>query len=210
MVAPFIEAFRAFAATERDRDPELARPMTLLADGLDHVTVAEPTPQVGLPVVDRHFEAALAAGVGVPADLARIVAGQTSWAQPYPNYGGQPDMDALRANYAYSPVIGAAEDAISGNAVTPLYLSNEVFVGLVLQGPGVVYPPHVHKAAEVYWVVSGTADWQWGDDWSSHGPGAVFFHDTGVRHATVTGDEPQLLLFAWVTDPDSIPVIIRH
>jgi hypothetical protein len=38
----------------------------------------------------------------------------------------------------------------------------------------------------------------------------VIFHDTGVRHATVTGDEPQLLLFAWVTDPDSIPVIIRH
>jgi len=210
VVAPFVEMLRAFVLAERDRDPGLARPMALLADGLDHVTVAEPTPQVGLPVVDRHFETALASGVGVPADLARIVAGRTSWAQPYPDYSGQPDMDALRANYAYSPVIGAVEDAISGNAVTALYHSDEVFVGLVLQGPGVVYPAHVHKAAEVYWVISGTADWQWGDDWSTHGSGAVIFHDTGVRHATVTGDEPQLLLFAWVTDPDSIPVIIRH
>ena len=94
--------------------------------------------------------------------------------------------------------------------MTSLYLSDEVFAGLALQGPGVLYPAHVHKAAEIYWVISGTADWQWGDDWSTHGPGAVIFHDTGVRHATVTGDEPQLLLFAWVTDPDSIPVIIRH
>jgi len=210
VVAPFVEMLRAFVLAEGDRDPGLARPMALLADGLDHVTVAEPTPPVGLPVIDRHFETALASGVGVPADLARIVAGRTSWAQPYPDYSGQPDMNALRANYAYSPVIGAVEDAISGNAVTALYHSDEVFVGLVLQGPGVVYPAHVHKAAEVYWVISGTADWQWGDDWSTHGSGAVIFHDTGVRHATVTGDEPQLLLFAWVTDPDSIPVIIRH
>ena len=69
MVAPFVEAFRAFAVAEGDRDPGLARPMALLAGGLDHVTVAEPTSQAGLPVADRHFEAALAAGVGVPADL---------------------------------------------------------------------------------------------------------------------------------------------
>jgi len=210
MVAPFVEAFRSFAVDEGDRDPGLARPMALLAGGLDHVTVAEQTPQTDLPVIDQHFEAALASGVGIPADLARIVAERTSWAQPYPNYGGQPDMDVLRANYAYSPIIGAAEDVISGNASTALYLSNEVFVGLVLQGPGVVYPSHVHKAAEIYWVISGTADWQLGDVWSTHGPGAVIFHDNGVRHATVTGDEPQLLLFAWVTDPDSVPVIIRN
>ena len=210
MLASFIETFRAFAVAEGDRDPELARAMALLADGLDHVMVAEPTPQTQLPLIERHFEAALDAGVGVPADLARMVAGYTNWAQPYPDYIGQPDMDALRANYAYCPVIGAAEDLISRNASTSLYLSDEVFAGLALQGPGVVYPAHVHKAAEIYWVISGTADWQWGDEWSTHGPGAVIFHDTGVRHATVTGDEPQLLLFAWVTDPDSIPVIIRH
>jgi hypothetical protein len=37
----------------------------------------------------------------------------------------------------------------------------------------------------------------------------VILHDTGVRHATVTCDEPQLLFFAWVTDPDCVPVIIR-
>ena len=210
MVAPFVEALRSFAVDEGDRDPGLARPMALLAGGLDQVTVAEQTPQTDLPVIDQHFKATLASGVGVPSDLARMVEGKTSWAQPYPDYGCQPDMDILRANYAYSPVIGAAEDVISGNASTALYLSNEVFVGLVLQGPGVVYPSHVHKAAEIYWVISGTADWQLGDVWSTHGPGAVIFHDNGVRHATVTGDEPQLLLFAWVTDPDSIPVIIRN
>ena len=55
MVAPFVEVFRAFAAAEGDRDPGLARPMALLAGGLDHVTVAEPTPQAGLPLSLIHI-----------------------------------------------------------------------------------------------------------------------------------------------------------
>jgi hypothetical protein len=37
----------------------------------------------------------------------------------------------------------------------------------------------------------------------------VILHETGVRHATITGSEPQLLFFAWVTDPACEPVIIR-
>jgi len=44
VVAPFVEMLRAFAVAEGNRDPGLARPMALLAGGLDHVTVAEPTP----------------------------------------------------------------------------------------------------------------------------------------------------------------------
>jgi mannose-6-phosphate isomerase-like protein (cupin superfamily) len=80
---------------------------------------------------------------------------------------------------------------------------------MVLQGPGITYPPHVHKAVEVYWVLAGTADWQKGDEWSTHGPGTVILHDTGVRHATTTRSEPQLLFFAWVTDPGCATVIVR-
>ena len=68
MLASFIETFRAFAVAEGDRDPELARPMALLADGLDHVMVAQPTPQTQLPLIERHFEAALAAGAGAEGD----------------------------------------------------------------------------------------------------------------------------------------------
>ena len=114
-------------------------------------------------------------------------------------------MDALRAGYAYAPIVGALDDGPS-----PLWSSGAVFAGAVLQGPNVVYPSHVHKAVELYWVASGTARWQKGDEWSTYGPGAFIFHDTGVRHATVTDDEPTLLLFAWVTDLASVPVIVRY
>lgn len=57
---------------------------------------------------------------------------------------------------------------------------------------------------------SGTARWQRGNEWTMQGPGALIFHDTGVRHTTITGHEPTLPLFAWVIDPASVPVIIRH
>ena len=114
-------------------------------------------------------------------------------------------MDALRAAYAYAPIVGVVDDGTS-----PLWSSDAVFAGAVLQGPNVTYPSHVHKAVELYWVASGTARWQKGDEWSTRGPGALIFHDTGVRHATITDDEPTLLLFAWVVDLASVPVIVRY
>ena len=93
---------------------------------------------------------------------------------------------------------------------SPLYASDEVFAGAVVHGPGAAYPSHVHKATEAFWIAAGTADWQLGDDWTSRGPGSTIFHPTGTRHACTTGAEAQVMLFAWTTDIDSIPVIIRH
>ena len=209
MPDPFLTAFGDFARAEGQRDPTLSGPMLLLADALTRVVPAEMGPLASLPVVDKHLEASRQTGVGVPADLALQMVDRTSWASPYPDYAGEPDMDAMRSAYAYTPIIGQAESAILLTAGSAPYLSDEVSAGLVLQGPGVVYPPHVHKAVEIYWVISGTADWQRGDEWSTHGPGATIFHDTGVRHATTTGDGPQLLLFAWATDPGGVPVIVR-
>jgi len=206
---PFLTALHRFAMAEGGDHFELVRPMALLADALGGVVTAPEHRRTTLPVVDEHLAATLETGVGPAADLARMIAPRTSWAAPYPEYAGEPDMDAMRLGYAYSPVIGAAYDATSGGAATPAYLSDEVFAGMVLQGPGITYPPHVHKAVEVYWVLAGTADWQKGDEWSTHGPGTVILHDTGVRHATTTRSEPQLLFFAWVTDPACVPVIIR-
>ena len=209
LIDPFIDAFTAFAIAEGVRVPELERPMGLLADALACVVAVESVGRSTVLVVDDHLEAALSAVVGPVGDLVRQIAPRVGWEQPYSEYAGEPDMDALRAGYGYATVVGLPGNAYRGAESAP-YTSDEVFAGLVLQGPNVVYPAHVHKATEIYWVASGTADWQKGDDWSSHGPGTAIFHDTGVRHATVTGDEPTLMLFAWVTDPESIPVIIRY
>jgi len=204
----FITGFLGFAAAEATQHPDLAGPLGRLVDALESVESVESVDRNSgptLPVVDEHLDVALSAATGPSGELLREVVHQVGWAQPYPEHIGEPDMDALRASYAYAPIVGARD-----NGPAPLWTSNDVFAGVVLQGPGVVYPSHVHKAAELYWVASGTARWQRGDEWTSHGPGALIFHDTGVRHATVTGHEATLLLFAWVSDPASVPVIIRH
>jgi len=207
----FLDDLRAFVDAEGVRNASLARPMGLLADALGRVVPVDDHPiQPSVPVVDDHLADALADAAGVPGDLIRSIVDEVGWAVPYPEYAGEPDMDAMRANYAYAPIIGAAEDPISGGAVSAPYLSDQAFVGLVLQGPGCDYPSHVHKSEEVFWVAAGTADWQKGDAWRVDGPGAVIHHPSGTRHATITRDEPLLMLFAWVSDPDSIPVIVRH
>ncbi|MEC9395808.1 MAG: dimethylsulfonioproprionate lyase family protein [Actinomycetota bacterium] len=209
--AVFLDDLGAFAEAEGVRDTDLARPMGLLADALRRAVSVDHHPaQPSAPVANDHLAAALAVAVGVPGDLVRSIVDEVGWAAPYPEYAGEPDMDAMRTNYAYAPIVGAAEDAISGGAVSAPYLSDEVFVGLVLQGPGCDYPSHVHKAEEVFWVAAGTADWQKGDDWRVDEPGAVIHHPSGTRHATITRDEPLLMLFAWVSDPGSVPVIVRY
>jgi len=211
MAAPFIEALSVFAASEGARDPDLTRPMALLTDALLRVmpTVGR-GPQPSQEVVDRHLDGALAAAVGTAGELIGSVVHEVGWAKPYPEYAGEPDMDAMRANYSYAPIIGSATDVISGGAVAAPYLSDEVFVGLVLQGPDCDYPSHVHKSEEIFWVAAGTSDWQKGDVWRVEEPGGVIHHESGVRHATVTRDRPLLMLFAWVTDPGCIPVIVRR
>ena len=182
--------------------------MALLAEALGRVSRLDPVERPNVPVVENHLTDSLEMAEGPVGDLLRSVLAEVGWTQPYPEHVGEPDMDALRAGYGYALIVGSLENSCRGDA-SPLYTSEEILAGAVLHGPRVAYPSHVHRATEVYWVASGTADWQKGDSWSRHGPGAAILHDTGVRHATVTGDEPTLLLFAWVTDPHSIPVIVR-
>ena len=208
MSDPFIDAFRSFAGSEGARVPELEQPMALLTGALGRVTRLDPAERPVVPVVGDHLADALEATEGSLGDLLRAVVPDVGWVQPYPEHVGEPDMDAFRAGFGYAPVVGPLENSYRSGE-SPLYGSEEVFAGVVLHGPNVVYPSHVHRAVEVYWVAAGTADWQKGDVWSSHGPGAALLHETGVRHAAVTGDEATLLLFAWVTDPTSIPVIVR-
>tara|TARA_B100000700_G_scaffold323173_1_gene426367 strand:- start:3350 stop:3994 length:645 start_codon:yes stop_codon:yes gene_type:complete len=206
----FLVNLRAFADAEGVRANELNRPMEILNNALGRVvSVDDRPPQPSQPVVAAHLANALDAATNAVGGLIRSIVDRVGWAAPYPEYAGESDMDAMRANYAYAPIVGGALDVISAGSVFAPYISEEVFVGLVLQGPNCDYPSHVHKAEEVFWVAAGTADWQRGDAWRVDGPGAVIHHLSGTRHATITREEPLLMLFAWVSDPGSIPVIIR-
>ncbi len=208
---PFLAGFAAFARAEGEAHPAMADQMATLADALGRCTPLQPGPQPAHQVVEAHLGPGLDAAEGPAGDLLRLVADRIGWTLPYPEHAGEPDMDHLRANYAYSPIVGASPVGDGGaGEPSPLYASDEVFAGAVVHGPGAAYPSHVHKSEEVFWVTAGTADWQKGDAWRVDGPGAVIHHPSGTRHATITRDEPLLMLFAWVSDPDSIPVIVRH
>lgn len=79
--------------------------------------------------------------------------------------------------------------------------SDHLACGLLLLGPGVLYPPHRHEADEIYVPLSGTAEWRRGDDaWQERPPGSVIHHRSFEPHATRTGSVPMLALYLWRSD----------
>ena len=209
MSEPILEAFCQLAEDEIKRTPTLTSEMNLLLQGLKDAQPEETGKHYTYPVVEKHFKKILGEGSGVLADLVSLTADRLSWGVPYAEHVGEPDMDELRENYAFAPIIGSQKGNRSEPLPLPLYSSNQIYAGVVLQGPHINYPSHVHRAAEIYWTVAGHAEWQKGDEWSHRKPGSVLLHEPGVRHATVTNESPVLMLFAWVTNPESIPVIVR-
>ena len=209
MSEPILEAFCQLAEDEIKRTPTLTSEMNLLLQGLKDAQLEETGEHYTHPVVEKHFKKILGEGSGLLADIVSLAADRLSWGVPYAEHVGEPDMDELRESYAFAPIIGSYKGNRSEPLPLPLYSSNQIYAGVVLQGPHINYPSHVHRAAEIYWTVAGHAEWQKGDEWSHRKPGSVLLHEPGVRHATVTNESPVLMLFAWVTNPESIPVIVR-
>ncbi len=76
--------------------------------------------------------------------------------------------------------------------------------GTYLQYPGTWYPIHHHAAEELYFILSGTAEWtRDGIDGQPEPPGTLFRHASHERHATRTLGEPLLALWVWLGDIDS-------
>jgi len=75
--------------------------------------------------------------------------------------------------------------------------------GLYAQAPESFYPPHDHAAEEFYYVLSGTALWQKGEEaLSPRPPGSCIRHAPWQRHAMQTMAEPLLALWVWTGDLD--------
>jgi len=82
-----------------------------------------------------------------------------------------------------------------------LAISDELRFGLYLQAPDTLYPPHRHAAEELYFVVSGTAEWQKDDaPFAPREPGTLIHHVPWQDHATTTHGEPLLAMWAWFGD----------
>jgi quercetin dioxygenase-like cupin family protein len=161
-----------------------------------------------LDVVDEYFEAAIALTNDVNAQRVGrafyALRGELHWERAYGNYSNDPFMDHFRANFAMTALMWP------GHSEHSLFRSETVGIAVTIQAPHTDYPTHVHKAVEFYYPLGGTAKWLRGEeDWTTRAPGNLIFHDTGVRHATRTAEEPLLSLIVWVNDFDSESVIVR-
>ena len=73
--------------------------------------------------------------------------------------------------------------------------------GVYVQAPEMAYVGHAHGAEEFYMVLSGVADWE-ADGIRTAGvqPGAIRHHPAHMPHATFTGPDPLVALWAWRGD----------
>ena len=141
MSEPILEAFHLLADNEIKRTPALAPWMNLLQTGLEDAQPQETGEQYSLPVVEKHFTKTLSKGSGLLADIVSLSADRLSWGIPYAEHVGEPDMDELRDNYAFAPIIGSQKGNRSEPLPAPLYSSDQIYAGVVLQGPHINYPP---------------------------------------------------------------------
>jgi hypothetical protein len=130
-------------------------------------------------------------GTELPEDCARVVAALRkaaavlAWRQ---TYTAQDVGTEFLDNYAWTELIGERGPVSSSTLAC----------GLLLLGPGTVYPRHRHGAEEIYVAVSGTASWQQGDGvWRPRPPGTLIHHACDEPHAMSVGAEPLLAAYLW-------------
>ena len=111
------------------------------------------------------------------------------------NYVRSPPSANFLTNYGYAVVAGPPEVAPA------LLCNNRLAAGLVLFGPQTCYPLHRHPATELYYVVSGHAEWWRGDGpWEAKMPGTLIYHDSGIPHGIRTAAEPLIAAYLWKGD----------
>lgn len=70
--------------------------------------------------------------------------------------------------------------------------------GLVLFGDYVTYPEHWHVAEELYFPISGTAEWYHEEKgWQPIPPCSMIHHASNIKHSMRTSGEPLLALYVW-------------
>lgn len=129
---------------------------------------------------------------GLPADdLARALrasALEIPWI-----IGGAKMPASFAQRSAYNEIVGPDGFAAS----------DSLRFGLYTQAPESFYPPHSHAAEEFYYVLSGTAGWQKGEETlSPRSPGSCIRHAPWQRHAMKTMAQPLLALWVWTGDLD--------
>lgn len=72
---------------------------------------------------------------------------------------------------------------------------DDVWVGVTVMAPGVLYPDHDHPPAEVYLPLSHGEWWNSDMNWTDPGVGGFIYNPPGIKHAMRAGPAPFLALW---------------
>jgi len=82
------------------------------------------------------------------------------------------------------------------------FANDKVAAGLLILGPGIVYPDHHHIAEEIYVPLASGTEWRMGEGgFEVRKAGEVIHHASNVSHAMRTAEEPLLALYIWRGGP---------
>lgn len=95
-----------------------------------------------------------------------------------------------------------AENFGNADVIGPygLVFSPNFRLGVVLLGPETHYPSHAHPATEIYYILSGEAEWYSGQNKSLVGAGSMILHHSNEPHAMLTKRTPLLSIYTWRGD----------
>jgi quercetin dioxygenase-like cupin family protein len=98
--------------------------------------------------------------------------------------------EALRRVYRYKALVGGRRPGVIPQS--------DVLMGMLELAPRATYPAHKHPAPELYYVMSGTAEWTVGDETFTAGPGTAIYHPPNTLHRMVNaGDEVLRTVYMW-------------
>jgi quercetin dioxygenase-like cupin family protein len=72
---------------------------------------------------------------------------------------------------------------------------DDVWIGVTVMAPQIVYPDHDHPPEEVYIALTPGEWWNAEMDWTAPGPGGVIYNPRGIRHAMRSHASPFLALW---------------
>ena len=82
------------------------------------------------------------------------------------------------------------------------FVNDEVAGGLLILGPGIVYPDHHHIAEEIYIPRTGGTEWRMGEGgFRMRDAGEVIHHASNLSHAMRTTKAPLMALYLWRGGP---------
>lgn len=184
----FTQALAQELSVRAGSDAQLLSFLTPLQAGLSGGFEAQPEAEPTAP--PDHFNRAWDAYAG-PESLREPLAALIHQLRWRPVVNAHPEVD---------PTLQQGMFAAHTHGALGVLGSPDIRAGLFLLAPNIHYPLHTHMATELYFCVSGTLTLQHGVDGDPFPvtPGNYSVTPTERTHALTTGDEPVMLIFAWV------------